>query len=257
MAVVGGRLGYWMLRKIAPQESYSGQGNHPPDGDTKLQEFFGDGFFETIRGKTVLDFGCGDGGQSVEMAEKGAGKVIGVDIQEPRLARGRKLAQARKVADRCFFGTTSPEPVDVIISKDAFEHFADPAAILRLMSGLLKPGGFVLASFGPTWLHPYGGHLFSVFPWAHFFFSEKALIRWRSDFKTDGAKRFAEVDGGLNKLTISGFEALVAQSPFRFEYLETVPIRRMSLLKHKALRELGSSFVRCKLTLKDPPHARP
>jgi hypothetical protein len=55
-----------------------------------------------------------------------------------------------------------------------------------------------------------GGHLFSVFPWAHLIFSEQALIRWRSDFKSDGATRFSEVAGGLNQMTIRRFERLIA-----------------------------------------------
>lgn len=75
-----------------------------------------------------------------------------------------------------------------------------------MMSALLEPKGEVIASFGPTWYHPLGGHLFSVFPWAHLLFSEKALLRWRSDFKTDGATHFGEVAGGLNQMTVDRFE---------------------------------------------------
>ncbi len=41
----------------------------------------------------------------------------------------------------------------------------------------VHPHGAVYASFGPTWYHPLGGHLFSVFPWAHPIFSEKEPIR--------------------------------------------------------------------------------
>ncbi len=63
------------------------------------------------------------------------------------------------------------------------------------MDAMLKPGGRLYASFGPTWFHPYGGHLFSVFPHAHLIFTERSLIRWRSDFKSDGATRFHEVAG--------------------------------------------------------------
>ena len=120
------------------------------------------------------------------------------------------------------------------------------------MATLLKPDGYVLAAFGPTWLHPHGGHIFSVFPWSHLVFSEQALIRWRADFKTDGATRFREVAGGLNQLTIAQFERIVADSPFQIEWLDTLPIRGIPLLKTRLLRELGSSIVRCKLTLK--PH---
>jgi hypothetical protein len=76
-------------------------------------------------------------------------------------------------------------------------------------------------SFGPTWHHPYGGHLFSVFPWAHLIFSEKALTRWRSDLRDDGATRFGEVAGGLNQMTIRRFEELVADSRLCFDRLNS------------------------------------
>jgi hypothetical protein len=130
---------------------------------------------------------------------------------------------------------------------DAFEHFADPAEILRIMDALLKPSGEVLAAFGPTWYHPLGGHLFSVFPWAHLLFSEKALIRWRSTFKTDGATRFSEVAGGLNQMTVAKFKALVADSPLKFASLELVPIKKVRPLHNRLTREFTTAIVRCRL----------
>jgi hypothetical protein len=81
-------------------------------------------------------------------------------------------------------------------------------------------------------------------------FTEKSLIRWRSDFKADGATKFSEVEGGLNQLTIAEFERVVAESPFRIEWLETIPIKNIAVFKTKALREIGSSIVRCKLKIK-------
>ena len=77
------------------------------------------------------------------------------------------------------FGTSTNELADVIVSVDAFGAFSDPAEVLRVMDRLLKPSGEVFISFGPTWYHPLGGHLFSVFPWAHLLFAEEALIEWR------------------------------------------------------------------------------
>ena len=47
-----------------------------------------------------------------------------------------------------------------------------------MMESYLAPGAKVIATFGPTWYHPLGGHLFSVFPWAHLIFTERALLRW-------------------------------------------------------------------------------
>jgi len=83
-----------------------------------------------------------------------------------------------------------------------------------------------------------GGHLFSVFPWAHLLFSERALIRWRSDFKTDGATRFSEVAGGLNQMTMS---------PLRMSWMECVPIRKLHRLHNYLTREFTTSIVGCEL----------
>ena len=61
-----------------------------------------------------------------------------------------------------------------------------------LDAGPVADSGQVHISFGPPWCHPLGGHLFSVFPWAHLLFTEHALLQWRAGFKHDGATRFGE-----------------------------------------------------------------
>lgn len=163
---------------------------------SKIRFLLGDDVFQQARGKVVLDFGCGEGVEAVELAQNGAARVIGVDNRKSVLRRAEENAIRAGVDGKCEFCSDISKPVDLIISVDSFEHFDDPGSVLRRMYDLLKPGGAVLASFGPTWYHPYGGHLFSVFPWAHLIFSERALIRWRSDIRRDGASRFCEVEGG-------------------------------------------------------------
>jgi len=200
-----------------------------------------------VEGKTVIDFGCGEGHETVELALRGARKVIGVDIRQDLLDGARKLARQHGVADVCEFAQHPQDKADIVISLDAFEHFDNPAEILSVMQELLKPEGSIRVSFGPTWYHPLGGHLFSVFPWAHLLFSEKALIRWRSDFKTDGATRFCEVAGGLNQMTIGRFEQLVLQSSLKFKWLECVPIRKLQRLHYRSTREFTTAIVRCEL----------
>jgi SAM-dependent methyltransferase len=216
-------------------------------GKSKLAVLLGEDLFARLRGKTVVDFGCGEGAEAVEMAQRGARRVIGLDIREDVLAVARERARAAGVEAICSFNTKVAEPVDVVVSLDAFEHFADPAAILKMMDSLLHESGEVLASFGPTWFHPYGGHLFSVFPWAHLVFSEPALIAWRAGFKSDGARSFREVPGGLNQMTISRFEKLVAESPLRFASLEPVPIRKLAAWQNGWTREFTTALVRCRL----------
>jgi len=86
-----------------------------------------------------------------------------------------------------------------------------------------------------------------VFPWAHLLFTEEALLRWRSAFKSDGAKRFSEVAGGLNQMTIARFETLVAASGFAFGEFELIPIRKLRPVHNRRTREFTTSRVRCRL----------
>ena len=214
---------------------------------SRLRVIWGDAIFSMLQGKSVLDFGCGEGSEAIEMAQCGADYVIGLDIREEVLATARQRAKAAGVEQRCEFTTKASRLVDMVISIDAFEHFEDPEGILRLMEGLLKPEGEVVINFGPTWYHPLGGHLFSIFPWAHLLFSEKALIRWRADFRSDGATRFSEISGGLNQITIKRFEQIVGRSAFEFRSLELVPIRRLRPVHCALTREFTTAVVRCTL----------
>jgi SAM-dependent methyltransferase len=239
-------LQYRILKKISPAAPDCCSGS-VYEGKSKLAVLMGDEFFPKIAGKVIIDFGCGEGADAVEMAGGGAKRVIGIDIREHVLQEARQKALRAGVHDTCLFVSSTKETADIVVSVDAFEHFADPAGILRILSSLLQPAGEVLVSFGPTWHHPLGGHLFSVFPWAHLIFSEKALIRWRSTFKTDGATRFSEVAGGLNQMTIVRFEQLVADSPLQFADFELVPIKKLRRLHNRLTREFTTAVVRCRL----------
>ncbi len=250
MGIVGGELAYRFLRWYAGSDAVGALDGSAYQGQSKLRVLLGDALIEQLRDKDVIDFGCGEGAEVIEMASFGARSVVGVDIQTERFPDARRRAEAAGVADKVKFLPMPDARADVVVSIDSFEHFGDPAHILRVMASQLRPGGRVIASFGPTWYHPLGGHLFSVFPWAHLVFSERALLRWRADFKTDGATRFSEVAGGLNQMTISRFTALVDASPFRLEHLEAVPIRRLAPISNRVTREFTTAIVRCTLLVR-------
>lgn len=250
MGFFGGPLAYWILKHYWPGGKGTPMGSEDPyakRGQSKLKVLLGPQIFDELRGKAVLDFGCGEGHNAIELAQSGCLRVIGLDIQEHFLQAAKARATALGLQDRCIFTSQWTEPVDVILSTDAFEHFAQPDQVLQVMRSLLKPNGYVLTAFGPTWYHPYGGHLFSVFPWAHLIFTESALIRWRSDFKTDGATRFHEVAGGLNGMTIRRWERLVKESGFRFLSYELIPIRAAKRFHSRLTREWLTSMVRARL----------
>jgi SAM-dependent methyltransferase len=249
VAIVGGEVGYRVLRAISPGEP-KGMGGSAYAGGSKLEKLLGTSVWEEVRNKIVIDFGCGSGSECIELAQRGSRHVYGIDISERLLAAARRRAEQRDCRN-VTFSLVPPEPADIIISVDAFEHFADPGAILNKMATILRPEGRVLACFGPTWYHPRGGHLFSVFPWAHLIFSEESLCRWRSHIRNDGARRFVEVEGGLNQMTIARFEQLVNASSFQIETLEAIPIRPARRLHNRITREFLTSVVRCRLRLRD------
>lgn len=245
MGLLGGTIGYRLLRYLSPGST--GNNDYTAYQDrSKLEVLFGEDIWDEFANKTVIDFGCEGGIDSVEIAQHGA-RVIGIDLYENSLERARQRARTAGVEDRCSFVLETREKVDVIMSLDAFEHFTDPAAVLKIMKNLLKPDGYVLACFGPTWFHPLGGHGFSIFPWAHLVFTEAAFMRWYSEFAPEKPTSFSEVRSGLNKMTIRRFQKIIATSDFRFASFETVPIRKLRPFANRLTREFTTAVVRCKL----------
>jgi SAM-dependent methyltransferase len=243
------KLQYWLLRRFfkhgpSSEETYYAH-------RSKVRVVLGDEIIDQLcQCDTVLDFGCAEGREVVDLARAGCRRVVGIDMRPEVLRKGELLAVAMQVAHKCVFATRRTEPVDAIISVDAFEHFDHPAEVLRVMHDLLKPGGRVYGSFGLPWFHPVGGHLFSVFPWAHLIFSETALCTWRSNLRNDGAMRFREVEGGLNQMTIGRFERLVAESPLDIVSIQCVPIRKLRWVHNRWTREFTTAAVQ--ITLKRP-----
>lgn len=239
------KIQYRLLRLIAPRIPSAMDGGAYA-GRSKLRALL-PGIEAEIKDKIVLDFGCGAGAEVIEMAALGARRVIGFDTSEKWLTAARVQAEKAEAGNKCEFVNSLKGRFEVIVSLDSFEHFADPDAVLQTMYSVLEPYGCVLLSFGPTWYHPLGGHLFSVFPWAHIVLSEDELLRWRSQFKSDGARRFSEVEGGLNQMTIRRFEEIVKRSQFVVEELDLIPIRRFSALHNRITREFLTAVVRCRL----------
>jgi len=246
LGLVGGAVGYRLLSYLS-RVSPGNEVTTAYEGRSKMEQLFGLSIWSELSDKSVIDFGCATGMESVEIAQHTNARITGLDIREDALAKARVRASEAGVGDRCQFVTETTEKADVIVRLDAFEHFADPLAMLRLMRGLLKDDACILACFGPTWYHPLGGHGFSIFPYAHLLFTEGALMRWYRDKSGGEARHFGDVRGGLNQLTIREFERIIDQSDFKLERLGAVPIRKLRPVANRLTREFTTSVVRCKL----------
>ena len=85
-------------------------------------------------------------------------------------------------------------------------------------------------------------------PWTHILFKERTIMAVRSLYRGDGATRFEDVSGGLNRMTIRCFEELVRASGFLVASLTCIPIRRMALLARTRFgREFFTSVVKAHL----------
>ncbi|MCR5009657.1 MAG: methyltransferase domain-containing protein [Clostridia bacterium] len=216
--------------------------------------------------KKVLDVGCGAGGKSVWFAEKWAADVTGVDLLEKYRDQAEAFAMRKRIgtnpeeqrprdpysADPTARGTLDPygadqaargsfrficadasdtglpsESFDTIIMNDAFEHLADPEAVLAECKRLLRLGGRVFMNF-PPYGHPYGEHLSDLIgiPWVHRLFPEQQcleayrLLAEELDGQTavSGAERIAfrlsEDENGalknsyINKMTLKRFKRI-------------------------------------------------
>jgi len=107
-----------------------------------------------LKGRSVLDIGCGVGGIDFLLAEAhGAGRVVGVDVEAANIERAKGEAERRGLAGRVAFVTVAPGPLpfpdgsfDFVFSKDAIIHIPDKEALFRDVFRLLVPGGWFAAS---------------------------------------------------------------------------------------------------------------
>ena len=104
-----------------------------------------------LKGKTVLDVGCGGGILSESMAQKGA-KVTGIDLGDKAL----KVAQLHSLESGVAvdyqlisvedLAEKQPASFDVVTCLEMLEHVPDPASVVAACAKLVKPGGHVFFS---------------------------------------------------------------------------------------------------------------
>ncbi len=217
--------------------------------DSELRKQFLENFDPAeLRGKDVLDFGCGSGDLSFLMAGFGPKSVTGIELNADLLhsAAARAEGESSAVPLNFIVGSNSkaidlPDAsMDVIVCFDVLEHILDYCEIIPEWRRVLRPGGKVFIWWVP-WFHPYGHHIQTLvpLPWVHCFVPERVLTEvcariydmpefkprlWDQD--ENGNKRsnkwlhFKSLPD-VNRLTIGRFQRVCKKAGIGIEYRKT------------------------------------
>ena len=123
-----------------------GEGYLSPGGAEEVDAIL-DGV--AVRGRRVLDLGCGVGGAAIRIVrELDAGTVVGIDVEERTLERATAAVRAAGLARRIAFELVAPGPipltdesVDIVFCKDVICHLADKRPLFSEVDRVLRSGG--------------------------------------------------------------------------------------------------------------------
>jgi len=124
-----------------------------------------------LKGMTVLDFGSGNGAQTVEFVDTDC-RIIAVDIDRQDLEELSSYLKRHNVntilpvrvnGDRLPICDAS---VDIVVSYEVLEHVQSESETLREIHRVLKPGGEVVLSVpNKAWVFETHGTYLPLLPW--------------------------------------------------------------------------------------------
>jgi SAM-dependent methyltransferase len=115
----------------------------------------------SLKGSSVLDVGCGEGGGVCALHDGGA-RCVGFDIDRQRVEAARLLKQERDI--HFVVGSIYDESVpfagegyNLVVLHDVFEHLEEKRKMMARLRSSIAPGGKLLITF-PPYFSAYGAH---------------------------------------------------------------------------------------------------
>jgi len=103
---------------------------------------------QVVRGRNVLDIGCGVGYGSRFMMESGANRIVALDVSEDAIAHARRHYAAKNLEFTAGSAEdwSSGERFDVITCFEVIEHVVDYRKVFDRIVQALKPSGLLFVS---------------------------------------------------------------------------------------------------------------
>ncbi len=147
------------------KKNFIGYDNHLALDKAFISRYF------SLKGKDVLDFGCGMGGMSLWLAKNMECRVDGYDLDENHIFIAQELYREYPM-ENVHFSTRNiiTEPIekkyDLILLNDVIEHIKEawiPQILQVLIHKNLKNDGFIIFTY-PPWEGPYASHMHRIIP---------------------------------------------------------------------------------------------
>ncbi|MBS3109544.1 class I SAM-dependent methyltransferase [Candidatus Woesearchaeota archaeon] len=177
----------------------------------RFQEFQAErvvrGIAETVglKGKLMLDLGCGRGGYT-KIFQKQGGIVVSLDMEHPPVP---KLFRAFVQGD----ATQLPfkdNTFDFVYSSSLIEHLPVPSKFLKEVCRVIKKGAVFYLSFPPFYT-PVGGHQFKPY---NMFLPERAATFMARKFNNSRSYKYNDERGKLYIMTIRKARKLAKAAGF-------------------------------------------
>ena len=241
--MLGKTLDYYLLKPFTHKKNYAVEADLSQkalktkfkweDGArylSKIQTYFDNKIPISLNsGFSYLDIGCGMGRLSFGLSLAGAKNVTGIDIVERNIVQAQTIS-LKKTPDKIIkpkfiFSDIHDFDVnkkyDAIFVLGAMEHIHNPDHFLKKLAELLSPSGKAFVSHEP-FQSPIGDHMHGFFkiqiPWRGVLFSEKAILRLRTEcFRpSDPVDRYQDIEGGLNLMSFSKYNRHVSEAGLKF-----------------------------------------
>ena len=179
---------------------------------------------------SVLEIGCGEGGNLVPFLKRGCKRIVGIDMSKGKIANANKFFDKEENGNSVEFicddiYNISAEDIgqfDIIITRDVLEHIHGQEKFMNFVKIFMKPEGKFFLGF-PPWHNPFGGHqqmckskILSKLPYFHIL--PKPIYKFI-------LKLFGETQSTINGLleiketgiTIERFERIIKKNNYRID----------------------------------------